>query len=54
MPFSTLIFQEEEFTAQLLVLIQLAVVLVDTRPEAVRVAAEGDIKVLEEFVATSQ
>lgn len=54
MPFLTLIFQEEELAAQFLLLVQLAVILIDSGPEAVRVAAEGDVQVLQEFVAAGQ
>lgn len=51
---STLIFQEEELPAQLLLLVQLAAIFVDSRPKAVRVAAEGNVQVLQELVAASQ
>lgn len=40
---STLIFQEEELPAQLLLLVQLAAVLVDSWPETVRITTEGDV-----------
>jgi len=47
----TLIFQEEVVAGQLLFLVHLGLVLVDAGTEGVRVSTEGDVQVLEEFVA---
>ena len=53
MPFSVLFLQEVEVAGQLLLLVHLTVVLVDTGTVAVGVTTEGDVQALQEPVAAS-
>jgi hypothetical protein len=52
--FSTIILKEEVVSAQLLLLVKLRLVLVDTGTERVGVTAESDVQVLQEGIATSE
>ena len=52
--FSTIILQEEIVSAQLLLLVKLGLVLVDTGTVRIGIATEGDVQVLQEAVAASK
>lgn len=50
----TLVFKEEEVPRKLLLLIQLALILIDTGTERIWITTECDIQVFEELVAAGE